>query len=50
MKEKGITFISKVYEGYDEALDRVDNLLEALGMKKLGIVGSYLIEMKKQEE
>jgi hypothetical protein len=29
IKEKGITFISKVYEGYDdEALDRVDNLLK----------------------
>jgi hypothetical protein len=50
IKEKGITFISKVYEGYDEALNRIDNLLEALGMKKLGIVGSYLIELKKQEE
>jgi hypothetical protein len=50
IKDKGITFISKVYEGYDEALDRVDNLLEALGLKKLSIVGNYLIELKKQEE
>jgi hypothetical protein len=50
IKDKGITFISKVYEGYDEALDRVDNLLEALGLKKLSIVGNYLIENKKQEE
>ena len=50
IKDKGITFISKVYEGYDEALDRVDNLLEALGMKKLAVVGNYLIENKKQEE
>ena len=50
IKDKGITFISKVYEGYDEALDRVDNLLEALGMKKLTVVGNYLIENKKQGE
>ena len=50
IKDKGITFISKVYEGYDEALDRVDNLLEALGLKKLTLVGNYLIENKKQEE
>lgn len=50
IKDKGITFISKVYEGYDEALDRVDNLLEALGMKKLAVVGNYLMENKKQEE
>lgn len=49
IKDKGITFISKVYEGYDKALDRVDNLLEALGMKKLAIVGNYLIEMKNNE-
>ena len=50
IKDKGITFISKIYEGYDEALDRVDNLLEAFGMKKLGLVGNYLIELKKLEE
>lgn len=50
IKDKGITFISKVYEGYDKALDRVDNLLEALGLKKLAIVGNYLTELKKQEE
>lgn len=50
IKDKGITFISKVYEGYDEALDRVDNLLEALGMKKLVVVGNYLIENKIKEE
>lgn len=50
IKDKGITFISKVCEGYDEALDRVDNLLETLGLKKLAIVGNYLIENKKQEE
>ena len=49
IKDKGITFISKVYEGYDEALDRVDKLLEALVMNKLGIVGNYLMGMRDNE-
>ena len=35
LKETGLIVYAKVYGSYEEALDRVDNLLVAVGLEKL---------------
>ena len=46
INKTGLVFIGKVYGSYNDALDRVDNLLEALKLTKLN---DLYIDNEKEE-